>query len=72
MTWLELIDELKKQPHCLLEKQARVFCAEHDSGEYFYVPTIKLHSPYNDGRDEDVLAWLKHPEEFVLAINIEI
>lgn len=70
MTWLELMDELKKQPYYLLEKDAMVFCSEHDSDEYFIKPVTELTSPYNDSAD--VYEWLRHPEEFTLSVCIDI
>lgn len=69
MTWLELIDELKKQPLYLLEQQAVVFCNEfHDGAQvsWFEKPIVELTSPYNDG--SDLSEWLQNREYHLSAV----
>lgn len=72
MTWLELIDELKKQPHYLLEQEATVWGNVIDNGTQvncFSKPVIELTSPYNDGAD--IHEWLSTPD-FHLSLVIDL
>lgn len=69
MTWLELIDELRKQPLYLLEQEVAVWCdvfAKDEQIDYFEKPVIQLTSPYNDGAG--IHEWLRNPDYHLSAV----
>lgn len=72
MTWLDLIDLLRKQPLYLLEENATVGCVIVDDNgdelDYLHAPIEDAVSPINDG---DLTEWLRNPD-FHLSLNIEL
>lgn len=72
MTWLELIDELRKQPLYLLERDVSVWCnvGSEDSPQFDYVvaPVVELTSPLVNN---DLLEWVDTPE-YSLSIVVDL
>lgn len=55
MTWLELIDELRKCPLCLLEEQAVVYGEEDEDHEMVTYEIAQLVGPNNPCEDGQFL-----------------
>lgn len=72
MTWLELIDELKKQPLYLLEEEVGVWCNVGDESnvqdDYFESRVDGLTSPLNSG---NLGEWVRHPD-YHLTLNVDL
>lgn len=74
MTWLELIDELKKQPLYLLEEEVGVWCnvgtESNVQDDYFENDVVELTSPLNSG---NLGEWVRHPDyHMTLVIDLKV
>lgn len=74
MTWLELMDELLKQPHYLLEEEVGVWCNVGDESnvqdDYFESEVVELTSPLNNG---NLGEWVRHPDyHLTLVVDLKI
>lgn len=74
MTWLELMDELCKQPFYLLEEEVGVWCnvgtESNVQDDYFESDVVELTSPLNS----DTLGeWVRHPDyHLTLVVDLKI
>ena len=74
MTWLELIDELKKQPLYLLEDEVGIW---HNVGtennvqnDYFESHVVELTSPLSSGNLDE---WARHPDyHLTLVVDLKV
>lgn len=66
MTWIELIDELRKQPLYLLEREVSVWLNYVDADgtqlDFMSEPAYELTSPYQDGSFDD---WLRNSSNYL-------
>lgn len=74
MTWLELMDELRKQPHYLLEEEVGVWCnvgtENNVQDDYFENSVVELTSPLNSG---NLGEWVRHPDyHLTLVVDLKI